>query len=169
MPLGTRVWRLGQFLLLADTVRESGAPNVRLVQVGSRDEVPFRPVFTRVLVDAPCSGLGTLRQHPEIRWRRQPADIAALAVLQARLLAAAAMHVRPGGVLLYATCTITNAENDAVVDEFLAAHPDFDVDDPRPLLPAAAHPLIDVRGALRTFPHRDALDGFFALRMRRRS
>ena len=123
--------------------------------------------FDAVLVDAPCSGLGTLRQHPEIRWRRQPADIAALAALQERLLAAAAGHVRPRGALLYATCTISWAENDAVVDDFLAAHPDFTADDPRPLLPAAAHALIDTRGALRTFPHRHQLDGFFALRMTR--
>lgn len=124
--------------------------------------------FDAVLVDAPCSGLGTLRQHPEIRWRRQAGDVATLAVLQRRLLAAAAAHVRPGGVLLYATCTITRDENDAVVDAFLAAHADFATDDPRPVLPAAAGELVDARGALRTFPHRHGLDGFFALRMVRR-
>ena len=124
--------------------------------------------FDAVLVDAPCSGLGTLRQHPEIRWRRQPADVAALAALQARVLAAAAAHVRPGGALLYATCTIARDENDAVVDDFLAAHADFAPDDPRPLLPVAAHELIDARGVLRTFPHRHGLDGFFAVRMTRR-
>lgn len=123
--------------------------------------------FDAVLVDAPCSGLGTLRQHPEIRWRRQPADVAELALLQARLLAAAAAHVRSGGTLLYATCTIMREENDAIVDAFLAAHADFAPDDPRFLLPAAAHELVDARGALRTFPHRHGLDGFFALRMRR--
>ena len=124
--------------------------------------------FDAVLVDAPCSGLGTLRQHPEIRWRRQPADIAELAKLQSRLLAAAADHVRPGGALVYATCTITRAENDDVVDAFLSTHSDFVVDDPRPFLPDAAHPLIDNREAFRTFPHRNQLDGFFALRMKRR-
>lgn len=150
---------------------EAGRLGLRIVRAradATHLPLPAAARFDAVLVDAPCSGLGTLRQHPEIRWRRQPDDIAGLAALQARLLAAAALHVRPGGALLYATCTITNAENDAVVDEFLAAHPEFDVDDPRPLLPTAAHPLIDPRGAFRTFPHRDALDGFFALRMRRR-
>ena len=121
-----------------------------------------------VLVDAPCSGLGTLRQHPEIRWRRRPEDIAALAALQTRLLAAAAEHVRPGGVLVYATCTISAAENEAVVDAFLADHADFAIDDPRPHLPGAAHELIDDRGFLRTFPHRHGLDGFFAARLARR-
>lgn len=133
----------------------------------TRLPLPAGARFDAVLVDAPCSGLGTLRQHPEIRWRRQPADIAALAVLQSRLLGAAAAHVRPGGALLYATCTISRAENDAVVDAFLAAHPDFQADDPRRLLPEAAAALVDARGALRTFPHRDGLDGFFALRMTR--
>ena len=84
------------------------------------------------------------------------------------MLAAAAAHVRPGGALLYATCTIARDENDAVVDDFLAAHADFAPDDPRPLLPVAAHELIDARGVLRTFPHRHGLDGFFAVRMTRR-
>jgi 16S rRNA (cytosine967-C5)-methyltransferase len=123
--------------------------------------------FDAVLVDAPCSGLGTLRQHPEIRWRRQPADVAALAALQTRLLAAAASHVRPGGALVYATCTISRMENDAVVDAFLSAHAEFRPEDPRPFLPRPAHDLVDARGALRTFPHRHHLDGFFALRMTR--
>jgi 16S rRNA (cytosine967-C5)-methyltransferase len=121
-----------------------------------------------VLVDAPCSGLGTLRQHPEIRWRRRPDDIAALAALQTRLLAAAARHVRPGGALVYSTCTISAAENEAIVDQFLAAHPEFAIDDPRRHLPEAAHDLIDARGFLRTYPHRHGLDGFFAARLTHR-
>jgi 16S rRNA (cytosine967-C5)-methyltransferase len=129
--------------------------------------LPLRPAWTAdaVLVDAPCSGLGTLRQHPEIRWRRRPEDIAALAVLQRRLLAAAAVHVRVGGTLVYATCTISAAENAAVVDWFVSTFPDFRRDDPRPHLPTAAHALIDAAGHLRTFPHRDGLDGFFAARL----
>ncbi|MFN8643995.1 MAG: 16S rRNA (cytosine(967)-C(5))-methyltransferase RsmB [Candidatus Binatia bacterium] len=124
--------------------------------------------FDAVLVDAPCSGLGTLRQHPEIRWRRRPADAARLAALQARLLAVAAAHVRLGGALVYATCTIARQENDAVVDGFLATNADFAPDDPRPYLPDAARELVDRRGALRTFPHRHGLDGFFAQRLRRK-
>lgn len=122
--------------------------------------------FDVVLVDAPCSGLGTLRQHPEIRWRRTAADVTALAELQARLLAGAAPHVAPGGALVYATCTISRAENDDAVDGFLAAHDEFRAADPRPFLPPAAAELIDGR-ALRTYPHRHGLDGFFAVRMSR--
>jgi 16S rRNA (cytosine967-C5)-methyltransferase len=124
-------------------------------------------LFDAVLVDAPCSGLGTLRQHPEIRWRRRHQDLEDLSLLQRGLLEAAASHVRPGGVLVYATCTIARVENDAVVDAFRAAHPGFAVDDPTPFLPAAAAPLVDDAGVLRTFPHRDGLDGFFAVRLRR--
>jgi 16S rRNA (cytosine967-C5)-methyltransferase len=122
-----------------------------------------------VLVDAPCSGLGTLRQHPEIRWRRRPDDLGSLAALQVRLLAAAAPHVRPGGALVYSTCTISTVENEAVVEQFLASSAPFDIDDPRPHLPSAAQVLVDGHGFLRTFPHRHGLDGFFAARMIRRA
>jgi 16S rRNA (cytosine967-C5)-methyltransferase len=118
-----------------------------------------------VLVDAPCSGLGTLRQHPEIRWRRRRGDIEKLALLQAQLLAAASAHVAPGGALVYATCTISAAENADLVSAFLAAHPRFAIDDPRRFLAPAAHAFVDARGFLQTFPHRHGLDGFFAARL----
>ncbi|MBX3023296.1 16S rRNA (cytosine(967)-C(5))-methyltransferase RsmB [bacterium] len=156
---------------LARLGAEAGRLGLRIVRAradATRLPLPAAAAFDAVLVDAPCSGLGTLRQHPEIRWRRRPADLADLAALQSRLLAAAAPHVRPGGVLLYATCTIVRAENDDVVAAFLASHPDFATDDPRRLLPAAAHALVDAGGALRTAPHRHGLDGFFAVRMTRR-
>lgn len=156
---------------LARLGAEAGRLGLRIVRAradSTRLPLPAAAQFDAVLVDAPCSGLGTLRQHPEIRWRRQPADLDALAAVQARLLAAAAAHVRPGGALLYATCTIARAENDDVVAGFLAAHPEFGAADPRSLLPAAAHGLVDAGHALRTFPHRDGVDGFFAVRMLRR-
>lgn len=121
--------------------------------------------FDAVLVDAPCSGLGTLRQHPEIRWRRTPKDLVARAVVQGRILASVAGHVAAGGALVYATCTLAQLENDDVVAAFLAAHPEFTRDDPRPLLPAPARALVDAAGALRTYPHRHGLDGFYAVRL----
>jgi 16S rRNA (cytosine967-C5)-methyltransferase len=126
-----------------------------------------RALFDAVLVDAPCSGLGTLRQHPEIRWRRRPSDLATLASLQTRILSSAAAHVRPGGALVYATCTIARAENDDIVDAFLAAHAHFAIDAAPPRLPAPVQSLLDARGMLRTLPHRDQLDGFFAVRLKR--
>jgi len=149
---------------------EAGRLGVGLATVqADATQLPLDPTlrFDAVLVDAPCSGLGTLRQHPEIRWRRRPHDLVALAALQRALLAAVAAYVRPGGTLVYATCTIARQENDAVLEAFLAAHADFAPDGATPYLPAAAHALLDGRGALRTFPHRDGLDGFFAMRLKR--
>jgi 16S rRNA (cytosine967-C5)-methyltransferase len=123
--------------------------------------------FDRVLVDAPCSGLGTLRGHPELRWRRNPADVRALARLQSRLLDEAGDQVRPGGILVYATCTLSRAENEDVVGAFLEGHRTFAVDDARHVLPPATHGCIGGDGILRTFPDRHGLDGFFAARLKR--
>jgi len=124
--------------------------------------------FHRVLVDAPCSGLGTLRSHPELRWRASEQRIASLADLQTEILRSAAALCAPAGSLVYATCTISRQENDAVLEQFLAARPEFTLDNPSQDLPPAARALIDERGVLRSFPHRDALDGFFVTRLRRR-
>jgi 16S rRNA (cytosine967-C5)-methyltransferase len=120
-----------------------------------------------VLLDAPCSGFGTLRQHPEIRWRRTPGDVDDLARRQRQLLMTVAGHVRPGGVLVYATCTIMQSENDGVIDAFLSVRSDFTIDDTAVSLPASARDWIDARGFLRTFPQHGGLDGFFAARLRR--
>lgn len=154
---------------LRGEVRRLGLGNVAAVQADA-GALPLAPgwLADAVLVDAPCTGLGTLRQHPEIRWRRTPQDIDDLARRQRRLLASAAERVRCGGVLVYATCTIADAENGELVEAFVAAHPEFAVDDARPRLPAAAAGLVDARGFLRTFPHRHGLDGFFAARLVRR-
>jgi 16S rRNA (cytosine967-C5)-methyltransferase len=123
--------------------------------------------FDAALVDAPCSGLGTLRQHPEVRWRRTPSDVAALARLQRDLLSHVAAFVRPGGILVYATCTLSREENEDVVAAVLGADTGLVMDDPRPLLPEPARGLVGPDGCLRTLPHRDGLDGFFAARLRR--
>ncbi|GIW43834.1 MAG: ribosomal RNA small subunit methyltransferase B [Candidatus Binatia bacterium] len=125
------------------------------------------PAFDRVLVDAPCSGLGTLRQHPEIRWRRTPASVRELSRLQRDLLAQAAKWVRPGGVLLYVTCTMLRAENEEVVTDFLGRERTFTLERPDPSLPPSAYALIDSHGFFRTAPHLHGLDGFFAARLRR--
>ena len=122
----------------------------------------------RILLDAPCTGLGVLRRNPESRWRRSEADILELARIQRQLLANVAPKVRPGGILLYSVCTITPEETDHVIDNFLADHPDFRRDDPHPDLPAAWAELFDSAGALRTFPHRHGgMDAFYAVRLRR--
>ena len=123
--------------------------------------------FDAILVDAPCSGLGTLRQHPEVKWRRTPSDVTTLAHLQRAVLSHVAAFVRPGGVLVYATCTLSREENEDVVAASLGADTGFVMDDPRPLLPEPARQLVGADGCLRTLPHRDGLDGFFAARLRR--
>ncbi|MFN8627915.1 MAG: 16S rRNA (cytosine(967)-C(5))-methyltransferase RsmB [Candidatus Binatia bacterium] len=130
-------------------------------------EPPEMP-FDRILVDAPCSGLGTLRQHPEIKWRRKPEDLTSLAVLQRALLWRSAMWVRPGGIVVYATCTLSSDENEQVVRDFLGQHSTFVIDDARPCVPAAARELVGDDGVLRTFPHRHGMDGFFAVRLKAR-
>lgn len=124
--------------------------------------------FDRILVDAPCSGLGTLRAHPEIRWRREPHDLIRLGEQQRRMLEAATPLLKPGGVLVYATCTLSDEENEDVVRAWLGAHPELEREDARASLPASAHALVDDTGALCTLPHRDDLDGFYAVRARRR-
>lgn len=126
--------------------------------------------FDRVLVDAPCSGLGVLRRNPETRWRRTEADIFSLAEVQAGILANAAPLVRRGGVLLYSLCTWTPEETSGVLEPFLAAHPDFEREDLRKGAPEHWAPLFDEQGALRTRPDlHGGMDAFFALRLRRRA
>lgn len=121
--------------------------------------------FDRILVDAPCSGLGVLRRNPESRWNRKPSDIMELATLQRTLLEQVAPLLRPGGRLLYAVCTFTAAETDAVVADFLAAHPEFQPEDLRDATPPHWHELLTETGLLRTWPHRhDGMDAFFAAR-----
>lgn len=122
--------------------------------------------FDRVLIDAPCSGLGTLRAHPELRWRLGPDDLRTLAQLQSEILEAVEPLCSRGGVLVYATCTISRLENEDILQQFLSAHPDFSLDDPASDLPEAVRPLV-AGGILRTSPDRDGLDGFFAVRLRR--
>ncbi|HWT78016.1 MAG TPA: RsmB/NOP family class I SAM-dependent RNA methyltransferase, partial [Candidatus Methylomirabilis sp.] len=122
--------------------------------------------FSRVLLDAPCTGLGTIRRRPEIRWRRQPEDLRRAAMLQAELLDGVAGAVAVTGFLVYSTCSLEPEETDEVISTFLAAHPEFCLDDPRPTLCQAAD-LVDKGGCLRAWPHRHGTDGFFVARLRR--
>ncbi len=122
--------------------------------------------FARVLLDAPCTGLGTIRRRPEIKWRRSPADIPRAAGLQDALLEGVAGAVAPGGVLVYSTCSLEPEETDAVAARFLAAHPEFRPDEP-PWAGAEVQALAAGPGTLRAWPHRHGTDGFYVLRLRR--
>lgn len=126
-----------------------------------------RDHFSRVLLDAPCTGLGTIRRRPEIKWRRRPEDLKRAASLQRELLAGVADAVAPGGLLVYSTCSLEPEETDAVMADFLAVHPSFQVEDPGPALCGRGH-LVDGDGYLRSWPHRHGTDGFFVARLRRR-
>ncbi|HEV8319010.1 MAG TPA: transcription antitermination factor NusB [Vicinamibacterales bacterium] len=154
--------------LLRRTVEMSGARRVRLLQVDSRGPLPMGPLFDRVLVDAPCSGLGTIRRDPDIRWRRRAEELAAFADDQVRLLDRAAAVLGPGGRLVYATCSSEPEENEEVVDRFLASRPDVELIDLRAEpLPAMLHQLVDDRGMFRTLPFRHGLEAFFGAVLRR--
>jgi 16S rRNA (cytosine967-C5)-methyltransferase len=149
---------------ISELAKRQGATNIQSLVHDATRTLPFTDgSFDRVLVDAPCSGTGTLRQNPEIRWRLQSADIAELAVKQARILEQAAAMVRSGGLLIYSTCSLETDENEAVVNDFLDQHPEF-VKARLELLP---HLLTD-SGAVRTWPHRDDADGFFVAALRRK-
>ena len=132
--------------LLADSVRRSGAANIYVVQADAASGLPYLGRFDRVLLDAPCSGLGTLRRDPDIKWRRTEADLAGLAAAQLAMLEHAAAVVADDGHLIYSTCSSEPEENEAVVAAFLQRHPDF--------LPAAE--------PFRTLPFRDGMEAFFA-------
>jgi len=124
--------------------------------------------FDRVLVDAPCSGLGTLRRNPDARWRVRPTDPSRLAEQQRVLLRRAAEALRPEGALVYSTCTVLPEENEAVVEDFLRDCPDFVLASPLEA-PEEVRDLVGADGYLRCWPHRHDADGFFAARLERRS
>src|SRR5262249_34898143 len=128
---------------------------------------PVRPGSVRfVLLDAPCTGLGTLRGHPEIRWRLRAEDINRMATLQRLMLANAAAMVAVGGVLVYAVCSISPEEGPEIIRGFVATNPEFEID----RIPPVAEQLrsvLDNEGFLRTRPDIDGSDGFFAARLKR--
>jgi 16S rRNA (cytosine967-C5)-methyltransferase len=148
--------------LLARTVALSGARNVRVVQADARGTPPYGAVFDAVLLDAPCSGLGTIRRDPDVRWRRHETDLAGLAAAQLEMLARLATVVRPGGRLIYSTCSSEPEENEQVVEAFLAGHPEFRRE-PATRVPSE---LLDGEGAMKTLPFRHGLEGFYACSLR---
>jgi len=125
--------------------------------------------YDRVLIDAPCSGLGVLRRHPDGRWTKQEKTIRERAVLQAKILDNCSKLLKPGGTLVYATCTTEPEENEHIVRSFLSRNSGFTLDDPRPHLPTSAARLVTNDLFFRTFPAEPDMDGFFAARLIRRN
>jgi 16S rRNA (cytosine967-C5)-methyltransferase len=155
--------------LLRRTIATTGATNVRVVQADLLKPLPFSAPFDIVIVDAPCSGLGTLRRDPDIRWRRREADLTALAAAELTMLQHAADLVAPGGRLLYATCSGEPEENEAIADAFLAGDDRFTPADAREAAAAVPPAVVDPRGHLRTRPDLHELEAFFAAVFTRRN
>ena len=130
---------------------------------------PFRPgSFDLVLLDAPCSGTGVLRRHPEGKWIKDLSAISDLAAQQEALLASAADLLSPGGSLLYCTCSLLRMENEDIVDRFLSAAHGIKRLDMREVHPRLKPDIFTERGELRLWPHRHDCDGFFACLMEKR-
>ena len=150
------------------------------VRLGIRSVVPvaadaardlsslFRVRFDRIVVDAPCSGLGVISRHPDAKWTKKEEDVARLAQLQKAILNSACSLLRTGGMLLYVTCTLSREENEEVVEACLAGNKDMVLADLKDQTPLWARDLIDDRGFLRTFPHLHDMDGFFGALMRKK-
>jgi 16S rRNA (cytosine967-C5)-methyltransferase len=134
---------------LEQTAARMHASSVR-VEVADAAAPRSGEEFDRVLIDPPCSGLGTLQSRPDVRWRASPDGITELSELQSRILSAGASSLRPGGTLVYSVCTISATESQKVVDRLLAERPGFELE-----------------RTTRLFPHREGTDGFFIARLRR--
>ncbi|HEY3829292.1 MAG TPA: 16S rRNA (cytosine(967)-C(5))-methyltransferase RsmB [Solirubrobacteraceae bacterium] len=152
---------------LGRTVRRLRAECVRVVHADAAKPLEGEAPFDRVLVDPPCSGLGTLQARADLRWRVTEAHVQELVQAQARILGAGAAAVRPGGVLVYSTCTISPSENERQILTFLEANPDFALDDLGLAGGAGLGSRLMQGAALMTLPHRDRTAGFFIARLRR--
>lgn len=157
---------------LKPRVAKSGLSNVHPVWIDSENDTKVKRLagkIDRVLVDAPCSGLGTLRRNPDLKWRQTPESVAELQAKQYSILSAASKLLKPGGRLVYATCSLLQQENQVIIEEFLKNFPEFDLKDPKDTL-VAPFPIKDglpVGASLdskwwQLWPHRQETDGFFA-------
>ncbi len=156
---------------LKPRLARSGLSNVHPVLIDSEHDIKIKRLagkIDRVLVDAPCSGLGTLRRNPDLKWRQSPESVEELAPKQASILASAARLVKAGGRLVYATCSLLEAENEAIVAHFLADHPDFALVPVGKVL-AEQRIELEMGDYLSLWPHRHATDGFFAAVLERRA
>ena len=159
---------------LKPRLARSGLSNVHPVRIAQERDERIRRLegkIDAVLVDAPCSGLGTLRRNPDLKWRQSPASLVELQALQSRILAAAARLLRPGGRLVYGTCSLLQSENEDIAQAFSQAHTaQFDRLSAKDVLAEArlaSAESLDREGCLRLWPHLHQTDGFFAAVWRR--
>ena len=146
--------------LIKQSSERLGITNVHMLAADS-SQLEVEPA-DKILVDAPCSGLGVIRKKPDLKWKREPEDIPRLAKLQEELLENAARLLKHGGTLVYSTCTTEPEENEMAVQSFLTKHPEFKIDDAAQFVSKS---VVTPEGFVKTYPHRDHLDGSFAARL----
>ncbi|QIR38648.1 16S rRNA (cytosine(967)-C(5))-methyltransferase [Tolypothrix sp. PCC 7910] len=150
---------------LQENTKRLNLQSIQICTGDSREFLQFQNIGDRVLLDAPCSGLGTLHRHADARWRQTPETVQELSQLQTELLSHTATFVKPGGILVYATCTLHPLENEAVITQFLANFPDWQIEPPQKDSPAFAYSTPE--GWCKVWPHRQDMDGFFMVRLRK--
>ncbi|MEK9824788.1 MAG: RsmB/NOP family class I SAM-dependent RNA methyltransferase, partial [Methylotenera sp.] len=149
---------------LGQRLKRSGLSNLQAQLISSETDPKLKRLngkFDRVLVDAPCSGLGTLRRNPDLKWRQTPEDVAELNIKQSNILARAAKLTKVGGRLIYATCSLLRDENENIAEQFLASHPDFKFLNAAEIL-SQQQIVLDTGPYLKLLPHLHNTDGFFA-------
>ena len=161
------IWACDRHSQRLQKVRENAArlqlKSIKIYSGDSRVQTQLTNQADRVLVDAPCSGLGTLHKRPDIRWRQNLHKIQELCQLQPEILTNAASWVKPRGKLVYATCTLNPQENEAVITSFLQSHPNWKIELPKNSSPASF--FVTSKGMIRVFPHRHQMDGFFMVKL----
>lgn len=161
---------LGRLKRVKEWAERFNARIIRPVLADASLPLPFKKgvMFDSILLDAPCSGLGVIRRSPDIKLRRTPEDLEDLKTRQLELMNNLSLYLKEDGSFVYSVCTFEGEETDEVMAAFLESNPGFRVEDASSFLPPSSAALVDKGGFLRTFPHRDGLDGFFAARLRRR-
>ena len=156
--------------LIEEACLRLNVKNVKVVKGDARRLLPLSKdlTFDRILADVPCSGFGTLRRNPDLKWRKNEEDIRRLSTVQASILNNLSGYLKERGVLVYSTCTIFHEENEDVVEAFLKSHPEFALDDLSQILPEKCRPLVK-KGYFKTFPESEGMDGFFVARLLKRS
>jgi 16S rRNA (cytosine967-C5)-methyltransferase len=159
----------GKLDLIEEGCQRLGIRIVRTIKGNAAEPlpIPLGMEYDRILADVPCSGFGTLRRNPDLKWRRGTEDIKRLSDLQFSILRNLAVYVKEGGVLLYSTCTVFHEENEDVLEKFLKGNSEFQLDRMAKVLPEKLHSFIQ-NGYFKTFPPKNEMDGFFVARMIKR-
>jgi 16S rRNA (cytosine967-C5)-methyltransferase len=156
----------GKLDLVEESCQRLGIKIVKTIKGNAAERllIPQGIKYDRILADVPCSGFGTLRRNPDLKWRRGEKDIKRLSELQFSILSHLSVYLKKGGIFVYSTCTVFHEENEDVVGKFLEGHPEFKLDEMDKFLPEKFHSFIQ-NGYFKTFPPRDEMDGFFVARL----